>query len=288
MNLKSDTSTLFHELSKSHKSILFYVEVGEFWTNQDFKFETNLRLLPFHQQAKIVSKRFAIDAQTALANQLLQRFISCLFKETVDINAVQFGFNSFGKPYLLDNTTENGTLSFSMSNQQGFTSMLINIEGKEVGVDLASVSDCDKFGPEDQLISNFKDIFHEDEFSFLNGMIGKEMELYFTAYWALKESYAKKIGVGLNADLKSFNFKDVNMIEFLDDNQRDDAHLLIQKVKWMNSTILSIYDNIEQGLGIFVTRLIKDLLVSVVGDDLAEQTPLVVKVPLDTIIEYFG
>ncbi|KAH3683165.1 hypothetical protein WICPIJ_005862 [Wickerhamomyces pijperi] len=304
MSKTSELNAQFQSLLKSHKSILFYVEIGDFWKDQDFQFETTLRLLPFQQQTKIISKKFNKDAQTALANQLLQRFVCCLFKKSTDINSVEFGFNSFGKPYLLDtnhdhssssssSSSSNNKLSFSMSNQQGFTSMIINTSNREVGIDLASISDCDKFGPLDQLISNFKDIFHEDEFEILN-QIEKDhkLKVLFTEYWALKESYAKKIGIGLNANIETFNFKFVGSVEYLQPKERENPSidqlklLQNQQVQWMDSTKLYIYDNLEKNLDIFLTQLTKDIVVSVVGDSL-ENAPLVVKVPLDTIVGYF-
>ncbi|KAH3675986.1 hypothetical protein WICMUC_002282 [Wickerhamomyces mucosus] len=221
--------------------------------------------------------RFSSDSKTSLSNQLLQRFISCIYRNTTDITKVEFEYNKFGKPSLVDTN-----LCFSMSNQQGYTSMIINTDMKEVGIDLASIKDLNKFG--NNYLDNFAEIFHENEYKYLSKYDNYELKVIFTEFWALKESYAKKLGVGLNADLQSFDFRNVHLVNYKTSRELKN-YLEIQKSQWNSSATLYIYDNLEKDLNIFLNRLNPDIVVSVIGESIDQ--PLIVKIPIDTILEYF-
>lgn len=208
------------------------------------------------------------DQKTALANQLLQRFVCSLLVNT-DANSLVFTSNRYGKPQI-----QGSDVHFSMSNQRGFTSMVI--ASTECGIDLASPSDV---AGVDHLV-HFKDIFHDDEYDYL--MTVEDSTSVFTHYWALKESFTKKLGVGLNGDLQAYNFRDVRSLEH-------DGHLVHQGVfkvrdpKWDSSPKLSVHGE-EQPLQIWSTMLTPDVVISTCHA--GHQTPQLVEVDLETIVKF--
>jgi len=234
-----------------------------------------------------MQKKFPQDAKTSLSNQLLQRFISCLCLQNPDQSILQFGSNQYGKPHLVGSQ-----FSFSMSNQQGYTSMVVSLKGNQVGIDLASCSDVDQF--DNDYIPNFKDIFHRDEYEVLERVKEDDKRLLFTEYWALKESYTKKLGVGLNGDLTSYNFQNVPLLDSsLEDYHNTKAIRSSQKntifeikpVKWKSETNLSINSKLED-LDIHLALINPNLVVSVCGE--IQEEPLLVKVPLRSIVQFLS
>lgn len=246
------------------------------------QFEVAMRQLPFQQQVKIMQKKFTLDAKTALANQLLQRFISCLCLGTHDQSKLQFKQNQYGKPYLVDSD-----FSFSMSNQQGYTSMVISLVNEEIGIDLASCSDVDKFGVD--YLEHFHDIFHPEEFQILQGIKSSDdLKLIFTEYWALKESYTKKLGVGLNGDLASYNFTNVPKLHstIYTETPIDDTLQIHHPVSWNNSTKLSLAGephNIDIHLAIIPNT---DIVLSICGK--IPEDPLLIRTPISLITKYLS
>lgn len=248
-------------------------------TENRFKFETALRLLPFPAQTRIISKRFPQDQRTALANQLLQRFICCLLLNT-DMPSLRFSSNRYGKPQLEGDTS----LQFSMSNQRGYSSMVVST--RECGIDLASCDDVNQFG--EGYIGHFKDIFHEDEYTHLQSIDNKAvLKNVFTHYWALKESYTKKLGVGLNGDMPSYNFRDVGPLVY---NASMEAKKTVFKVRttpeWDSNTRLSIYGN-DEPLSIWSAMLTPDVVVSVCQNAALGAEPTLVQVDLQDVVDFF-
>lgn len=229
----------------------------------DRKFEKLLRFLPFSQQTRIISKKDATIARITLINQLLQRYICCrvVGKQPHEL---EFTANQYGKPFLKDSNFQ-----FSMSNSSISTSMVVDFDNKEVGIDLADTRDVDTFG--DDYLNHFRDIFHPNEFEYLKGFTDNtdQQKLLFTQYWALKESYTKKLGVGLNGDLASYNFRNVEPVE------KDSV--------WNCSTKLFIYDNLEKD-HCYLVRL-ENIIVSIIAD--TPQTPTINVVSLQEIISFF-
>lgn len=241
-----------------------------------------MRLLPFTQQVKVIQKKFSEDAKTALANQLLQRFISCQYLGINDGSKLEFRQNQYGKPYLV-----RSNFSYSMSNQQGFTSMVISLEdNNEIGIDLASISDTKNFG--ENYLEHFKDIFHPQEFKIVNKIDNPdELKVLFTEYWALKESYTKKLGVGLNGDLSSYNFQQVPRLKPVSSQSLDTEFFRVRlDHQWESSTTLSVEDEVQR-IDIRLAMLNPDIVVSVCGDRISDKNPLLVKIPLQTIVDFF-
>ncbi|ODQ59966.1 hypothetical protein WICANDRAFT_83965 [Wickerhamomyces anomalus NRRL Y-366-8] len=194
-----------------------------------------------------------------------------------------------------------------MSNQQGYTSMVISYQSEEVGIDLASISDIEKFG--NGYLTHFKDIFHPDEYDFLESVHdAKELECLFTEYWALKESYTKKLGIGLNGELGAYNFQNVAKlskptINSIDSSSFDSSSIdsssfdsssidsnsfdLKPNSHWSDSTKLFINNTHIQPLDIHLTMLNNDIVLSVCGDQIPN-TPSLIKIPLSLITKFFS
>ncbi|CDR38875.1 CYFA0S02e07668g1_1 [Cyberlindnera fabianii] len=251
-------------------------------TNHRGQFETALRLLPFESQTRIISKKFSKDAQTALANQLLQRYICCCLTGKT-IRDLQFTTNEYGKPRLVDSD-----VAFSMSNQRGYTSMVVSLIGIEVGVDLASTDDVNQFG-DDDYIKHFRDIFHPKEFEYLESIKDERTRRdVFTHFWALKESYTKLLGVGLNGDLTSYWFSNVEPLYYTEQADENSEGLIIHsRIKWDNQISLRVFDNLEK-TSIFSTMIDNQVVVSICQDAPTHDTsPLLIEVPLKTIMDFF-
>lgn len=165
--------------------------------------------------------------------------------------------------------------------------MVISYQSEEVGIDLASISDIEKFG--NGYLTHFKDIFHPDEYDFLESVHdAKELECLFTEYWALKESYTKKLGIGLNGELGAYNFQNVAKLSKPTINSTDSNSFdLKPNSHWSDSTKLFINNTHIQPLDIHLTMLNNDIVLSVCGDQIPN-TPSLIKIPLSLITKFFS
>lgn len=101
----------------------------------------------------------------------------------------EFEYNSHGKPYFTDIP-----LYFNMSHTDGAVAVVIS--ENEVGIDIQ------KAAKPHQKIA--KKVCSECEMRLINE--SDEPEKVFTTLWALKESYLKCIGTGINRSLKDIDF----------------------------------------------------------------------------------
>lgn len=192
---------------------------------------------------------------------------------------LSFTSNEYGKPQL-----EGCGFQFSMSNQQGYTSMVVS--RAQCGIDLANCNDVDKFGT--GYLAHFRDIFHPDEYEALEALADDEQtKNRFTHYWALKESYTKLLGVGLNGDLKSYNFSNVNTLRCDDTVEAHDTFQRRTEPLWDSSITLAI-GGVDEDISIYSTMLNKEIVVSACTLDHLTETPTLVHVKLEDIVKFLS
>lgn len=180
--------------------------------NDDYEFEMIMRYLPLETQQKILCKRKGETQNVALCNQILQRLGASKITG-MGWNELEFASGPHGKPGIKNH--ENCT--FNLSNCDGRTAMYIKSTTEdlqqEVGIDLASIKDCENWGP--NYLELFRDLFSSEEFHNLkNACEGLQRDRLFTHYWSLKEAYTKYSGTGLNCDLAAIQIGAIEPLEF--------------------------------------------------------------------------
>ena len=101
--------------------------------------------------------------------------------------------NEYGKPYF-----ENNDVYFNISNSDSV--VVAAVSDKEIGIDIQKI----KYN--DAIVNR---TFTESEKQYLNKSSDKKK--VFTLIWTMKESYVKKIGIGVGYGLK--NVDTINMID---------------------------------------------------------------------------
>ena len=101
--------------------------------------------------------------------------------------------NEYGKPYF-----ENNDVYFNISNSDSV--VVAAVSDKEIGIDIQKI----KYN--DAIVNR---TFTESEKQYLNKSSDKKKA--FTLIWTMKESYVKKIGIGVGYGLK--NVDTISMID---------------------------------------------------------------------------
>ncbi|SCU90683.1 LAMI_0E03180g1_1 [Lachancea mirantina] len=232
---------------------LIYIRINgrDAYLNDDFQFENCMRILPLEQQARILEKR-GRTRQIALVSQLLQ-LMGCCKATRRNIGDLKFSNGKFGKPRLLGRRVP----AFSMSNSDGFCAMFLRRNSgdeddengipSEVGLDLASTTDCKSWN--DEYLNEFKDIFSVHEFTHLRktldaGRGRKLLDRIFTHYWSMKEAYTKFTGTGLNCDLSEIDLGSVSESDYNRNAEfirtvQIDQRCMVFRSKWINETVVA-------------------------------------------------
>ncbi len=132
------------------------------------------------------------DAQRSLLGDILARYAICS-REKVENENLTFGKNEYGKPLLI----KPDGIHFNISHSGNF--VVCAIHNNPIGVDVETIRRID--------FTIAENYFSREEYDALLGQ-PEEMRLYyFFIIWALKESYIKAEGKGLNIPLNSFTIK---------------------------------------------------------------------------------
>lgn len=101
--------------------------------------------------------------------------------------------NDYGKPYFKDFEK----INFNISHSGEY--VVCCFSDKEIGVDIEKIRNHN--------IEIAKSFFCETEFNYIKKFNGYEQSKAFLRLWTMKESYVKKIGVGLHMPLNKFEIK---------------------------------------------------------------------------------
>ncbi|CAB4254517.1 similar to Saccharomyces cerevisiae YGL154C LYS5 Phosphopantetheinyl transferase involved in lysine biosynthesis [Maudiozyma barnettii] len=258
----------FIQRSKTGNDIrtILVLDINSNVLNDEFEFETALRVLPIDWRARIMNKKNETDRMKALCNRLLQ-LVGCSIISNVSIKSLQFDSIENGKPIIVSQDDNN--ITFSMTNGENYIAMFLrrtmNHPAPHVGIDLASEKDLKD--PKD--LELFKDIFNTEEYDALESTSIDEVQSLFAYYWSFKESYTKYTGTGLSCDLKKIgagklqNFDSFKGINRLVESKSMEFYSL-----WLNGPFKEILTICEEDLS---ARYI---------------TPIVYRLTLNDILSY--
>jgi 4'-phosphopantetheinyl transferase len=156
------------------------------------EFNMLLNRTSLEKRNRISRFKFIQDARRCLFGDLIVRYVLCN-KLNVKNGQLQFGYNEYGKPFLL----EPSGFHFNMSHSGDW--VVCGTDTKPVGIDVEFIKyvelDIAKrfFSTEE-----YDDLIHKDK--------TEEILKYFYILWTLKESYIKAAGKGLSIPLDSFSF----------------------------------------------------------------------------------
>lgn len=177
--------------------------------SDDFHFEQCMRKLSLSEQRAVRNNRHNSIKQLIL--RLFAKYVlnyslflinpSSSFLPWVEL---QYTYNDFGKPELLDHRGQVFQFNSSSSNDLASIAVQFN-QSTPVGIDLShevqdSISSTD-------FMQQFEDIFSEEESSYLQEIPNSDSKYHtFNQLWTLKEAFTKFLGTGLNIDLSTFSF----------------------------------------------------------------------------------
>lgn len=137
-------------------------------------------------------------------------FLKKKLSEFLKIKLFILKYNSYGKPYLLDN--ESNIVNFNISHHSNLV-VLYYDQNKNVGIDILNKNEVKLF--------SFKCPFFSKEENIYVDNIDK-----FCKIWTSKEAYSKCLGTGLNNNLKN-----INMIKYFNSNKYNDLSIEFIELK---------------------------------------------------------
>jgi 4'-phosphopantetheinyl transferase len=149
-----------------------------------------LKILDNDLRQKLARYKRKNDFELNLCTHVLLRILLNRFYQ-YDLKQITYRKNLYGKPYIRQ---ENIHFNISHSNQWG----VCVIDDTPVGVDIEEIIPLDV----DSMIKCFSEV----EQKALLQMSKADQIQAFYRLWVLKESYIKKLGVGLSKALDSFTF----------------------------------------------------------------------------------
>lgn len=152
------------------------------------QYEKYLPFISEERQEKILQFHFDKDKIISLFTELLIR--NEIFKHLdISHSDIMFGYNEYGKPYLLNSLDYHFSVSHS-GNCIAFvdSNVLIGIDVKQISGRNLKIA---------------KKFFTANEYSFIKS--NKDPITAFYRIWTSKEAYVKMLGLGLNKTFKSFD-----------------------------------------------------------------------------------
>lgn len=184
---------------------MFLLDVRPIWNSQN-DFNQAMRLLPVESQLDISRFRYRSDAKMALGSQLLQRYIATVLtgKKWTDIVISK---TPQGKSFVA-----NSPFDYNISHHSELVVVAVRPDGKQIGVDITSTVPPSNWTM--NWMEGFSQIFSPFEYSQVTSDSTGNGEFFLR--WALKESYSKAIGMGLNMDLAKLEFRNLDTARLMD------------------------------------------------------------------------
>ncbi|AOW05170.1 YALIA101S05e09670g1_1 [Yarrowia lipolytica] len=196
---------LFDWQNSKQSVYLFLLDVRPIWNSQN-DFNQAMRLLPVESQLDISRFRYRSDAKMALGSQLLQRYIATVLtgKKWTDIVISK---TPQGKSFVA-----NSPFDYNISHHSELVVVAVRPDGKQIGVDITSTVPPSNWTM--NWMEGFSQIFSPFEYSQVTSDSTGNGEFFLR--WALKESYSKAIGMGLNMDLAKLEFRNLDTARLMD------------------------------------------------------------------------
>ncbi|WP_165763843.1 4'-phosphopantetheinyl transferase family protein [Halalkalibacter urbisdiaboli] len=156
---------------------------------------------------KLARNKRKSDFELRLCTHVLLRMMINRFYQ-YDVNKLTFGKNLYGKLYI-----EQADIHFNISHSHEWG--ICVIDRTPVGVDIEKVKPIN--------VQSMMKCFSESEQKTLLQLQKTDQIQEFYRIWVLKESYLKKLGVGLSKALNSFAFHTENNRVIVQDNQDVDG-----------------------------------------------------------------
>ncbi|KAG5366712.1 L-aminoadipate-semialdehyde dehydrogenase-phosphopantetheinyl transferase [Yarrowia sp. B02] len=226
-------SNLFDWQNSKQAVYLFLLDVRPIWNSQN-DFNQAMRLLPVESQLDISRFRYRSDAKMALGSQLLQRYIATVLtgKKWTDIVISK---TPQGKSFV-----PNSPFDYNISHHSELVVVAVRPDGKQIGVDITSTVPPSNWTM--NWMEGFSQIFSPYEYSQVTSDTTGNGEFFLR--WALKESYSKAIGMGLNMDLAKLEFRNLDTARLMevakDKTGTDGVGAVAVQRGWSNSSQLWI------------------------------------------------
>lgn len=138
---------------------------------------------------------FHVDRDRFIHTRNTLRRLLALYCE-VEAEAIQFAYNSHGKPSLCnpDHTEE---ICFNVTHSQDVALFAVSREDK-IGIDVEYIRDTVEY------LKLAKRFFSGEEYLALSCLSGTALKRGFYRYWTCKEAFVKAIGTGLSFPLADF------------------------------------------------------------------------------------
>ncbi|HUD49648.1 MAG TPA: 4'-phosphopantetheinyl transferase superfamily protein [Candidatus Baltobacteraceae bacterium] len=146
-----------------------------------------------HQRLRFERDRRQFVATRALVRTVLSNYTS------VAPGAWRFAASPHGKPHI-DQPRVKPPIYFNLANTSGLVVCAVSVAHEAIGVDV------ERIDREIEIELLAEKNFSEREFRTLRALPASEQQRQFFAYWTLKESYIKALGVGLALPLDQFSF----------------------------------------------------------------------------------
>lgn len=156
--------------------------------NNENKIPDVLNLLSDKRRIRIAELRHFPDRIRSVLAETLLRILIIRTLE-VENKVINFGFNNFGKPYLL------GYPNFHFNISHSGEYVICAIDHNPVGIDIEEKRNIDL-----KIAYHF---FTNNEIRYIDELSIKRLERFYSI-WTAKESYLKFIGKGLSVPLNSF------------------------------------------------------------------------------------
>lgn len=211
------------------------------------------KLLPFvskERQEKILRFHFDKDKIISLFTELL---IRNEISKQLDISYpdIMFGYNEYGKPYLLNSLDYH----FSVSHSCNCIAFVDNTV--PIGIDVEKISD-----PNLKIAERF---FTANEAAFVKN--NKDPVAAFYRIWTSKEAYVKMLGMGLNKPFKSFDLLNDLLGKVLVKGKNDDC-------RHRKCTTERVDNRLNQQISSchFVTERLPDFMLTVCAENIQSDT----------------
>lgn len=208
---------------KEHHVLLFTTNITTTelvdYLNDDFYFETSLRLLNLKDQLTVRCQKNVDNRNKQLISRLFFKLVLNYIIYIYDANGefqpwkdLNFSYNEFGKPYLMQQ--ELYKFQFNSSSSNDILSIVVELNAPgPIGIDLSHSRQAIS---STNFLEEFKPIFDPTEIQQLLEIKDVSFRyIIFNQLWTLKEALTKLLGSGLNIDLSKFCF-------FLNESMIDD------------------------------------------------------------------
>ncbi|MHC5229301.1 4'-phosphopantetheinyl transferase family protein [Enterococcus sp. LJL99] len=165
------------------------------------KWNSLLECVDKDRRDRINNLYFPMDKKRSLIGGLL---IRAMLLEYFSIEESQLSFNKnfYGKPYL------NGYSDIYYNLSHAGDYVCCSVSDTEVGIDVERIDPS-------MNLADFETFFSQEEWKQVQDKQQDGHEIFFSL-WTLKESYVKKIGVGLSKDFTSFSISLKEQIKLVD------------------------------------------------------------------------